>query len=81
MRANGEIEFDGGFQNESETVQQILGVKLAHDVSEDLELSLAVGQSKDESDDSKDGVPQSRFDTKRDSATLQSNLMLSNTPR
>ena len=49
-----------------------------HEVSSSWSLSLLVGQSKDESDDFSNGVFQSRVNTKRNSAGIQSDLLLNN---
>ena len=75
LRTDGNVKYDGYF-NESETVQQVAGVKLSHELNTDWSLSLLVGQSKDESDDYSDGIYLSKVNTKRNSVTLQSDQLI-----
>ncbi len=75
FRSDGNIKYDG-YYNESETVQQVAGVKLSHELSNVWGLSLLIGQSKDESDDYSNGTFLSRVNTKRNSATLQSDQLI-----
>lgn len=70
LRTEGDNDFDGGFQNQSEFVQQVLNAKLIGDVSDSLNLSFTVGQSRDESDNFLNGVFTGNFDTKRDTASF-----------
>jgi len=77
LRSDASIQYDG-FYNQSETIQQVSGIKLAHEVSSSWNLALLVGQSKDESDDYSNGVFLAQVNTSRDTATLQSDLLLNN---
>jgi vitamin B12 transporter len=70
LRAEGENHFDGFF-NASDTVQQVIGAKAAFTTLSDWRISLKAGRSRDELDSFSDGVFQERFDTERDSLTLQ----------
>ncbi len=74
LRAKGDNEFDGTFVNESESVQHVIGGRLVALPSERWQMTLAGGQSRDESDNFKNGVLMSRFDTQRDSAAWQNDL-------
>ncbi|MCB1905057.1 MAG: TonB-dependent vitamin B12 receptor [Gammaproteobacteria bacterium] len=77
LRSSADSDFDGGFQNESETAQQVLGASLSFSPIDLWRISLTAGQSRDESDYYKDGAFVSRFDTKRDTLTLQNDLTIS----
>lgn len=76
LRASGDTEFDGGFVNESESVQQVVGGTLHFSPLDIWQITLAAGQSRDESDNFKDGVFQSRFDTERDTITFQNDFAI-----
>lgn len=79
LRANGDNEFDGGYVNAAESVQQVLGGTLRYAPTDRWQTTLAAGQSRDESDNFKDGSFQSRFDTERDSLSWQNDVTLSDT--
>ena len=76
LRATGDTEFDGGFVNESESVQQVLGGTIRFSPSDSWQLTLVAGRSRDESDNFKDGTFQSRFDTERDTISVQNDLFI-----
>jgi vitamin B12 transporter len=76
LRAKGKNDFDGNFVNESESVQQVSGGTLRFSPVEIWQMTLAAGRSRDESDDFKDGVFKSRFNTQRDTLSLQNDLTL-----
>ena len=65
LRAEGENRFDGGFVNESRSVQQVVGSRLRFAPTAPWHVTLAAGQSRDESDNFKDGIFKSRFDFQR----------------
>lgn len=77
MRANGELEFDSSTQDESETVQEVIGGKVTHDTNEKWRISVLLSQYKDESDDFNDGIFASTFNTKRNAVTVQNDFLLS----
>lgn len=79
LRTDGDTEFDGSFQNESDTIQQVAGAKLRYAVADIWDLSLHVGRNRDESNNLHDGVFSSRFDTQRDSASLQNDISIGDT--
>ena len=74
LRAEGSNEYDGGFSNQADVVQQAVGARLRYAPSKRVALTLDVARSVDESDDYKDGRFVSRFDTHRDLASLQADI-------
>jgi len=74
FRIEGHNEYDGSFANESDVVQQVAGARLRYAPSKRVAITLNAGRSVDESDDYKDGVFGSRFDTHRDLGSLQADL-------
>ncbi len=76
LRAEGENQFDGNFVNESKSVQQVVGSRLRFSPSAAWHMTLAAGQGRDDSDNFKDGVFKSRFNTTRDTASLQNDVTL-----
>jgi vitamin B12 transporter len=76
LRATGDTEFDGGFVNESESVQQVAGGTLRFSPLDAWQIMLAAGQSRDESDNFKDDTFKSRFDTERDTLSFQNDLSI-----
>jgi vitamin B12 transporter len=76
LRAQGDNEFDGNFQNQSESVQQVIGAGVAHRFNEAWRVKLSAGQGRDESDNFKDGVYSSTFNTRRNNASLQNDFSL-----
>nr|VFK79480.1 MAG: vitamin B12 transporter [Candidatus Kentron sp. SD] len=74
MRARNDTEFDGSFQNESESVQQVLGGTLRYSPMDPWQLTLSAGQSRDDLDSFKDGVFKDRFDTTRHTFLLQNDF-------
>jgi len=76
MRSEGENEFDGGYSDYSETLQQVVGATLAWQAGERTRLALTAGRNVDASDQFKDGLATGWFSTHRDSATLQADLEL-----
>lgn len=78
LRAKGETEFDGSATNASKSVQQVVGGRLRLPAAP-WQVTLAAGQSRDESDNFKDGVFQSDFNTRRDTASLQNDFTLGQT--
>jgi vitamin B12 transporter len=76
LRASSNTEFDGDFVNESESIQQVIGGTIRFSPIEIWQLTLAAGRSRDESDNFKDGTFVTRFDTERDTASLQNDLYI-----
>lgn len=67
-------EFDGGFQNESKTVQQLIGAGFKFSLGEKWQVALDTGRSWDLSDYFLNGLFVTRFDTVRDSFSLKSEI-------
>lgn len=76
LRTEGESEFDGTFQNQSETMQQVLGARLNLHALEAWSMTFQAGRSQDESDNFKDGVFSSTFDTERDTLSWQNDVQI-----
>lgn len=74
LRAEGSNEYDGGFSNQADVVQQAGGARIRYAPDKRLALTLDVARSVDESDDYKDGAFVSRFDTHRHLASLQADI-------
>jgi len=77
-RTEGSTEFDGNFQNEGDSVQQIIGGSLKFSPTANWYSTLTIGRSSDESDNFKDGIYSSTFDTERDSISWQNDITLYN---
>jgi vitamin B12 transporter len=76
LRAESESFFDGGFVNESENMQQVLGASASFAPHEIWRALLAGGRSWDYSDNFLNGVKRSRFDSKRDTLSLQNDFTI-----
>ncbi|HHM06180.1 MAG TPA: TonB-dependent vitamin B12 receptor [Gammaproteobacteria bacterium] len=76
LHAVGDNEFDGGFVNESEFTQQVLGGTLRFSPGDIWQATLAVGRSRDESDNFKDGAFQSRFESERYTLSFQNDISI-----
>lgn len=76
LRAEGQNDYDGSFVNYSETVQQVIGGKLAWKPSETVNVQLSAGRNVDSSDNFLGSLPSGFFKTDRDSATLQADFNL-----
>ncbi|MDD9811404.1 MAG: TonB-dependent receptor [Gammaproteobacteria bacterium] len=76
FNSDSETEFDGGRQNESETVTRVAAAKATLRLTEWWRSSLQIGESKDESDNFKDGVYSSTFNSTRAQVDWQNNFRL-----
>ncbi|MGK0673869.1 MAG: TonB-dependent vitamin B12 receptor [Halothiobacillaceae bacterium] len=76
LQSQGKSFFDGSIQNEAETTTEVLGGKLNLIALQNWRMSFQLGQSKDLSDNFKNGVYRSTFDTKRESASWQNDIGL-----
>lgn len=79
LRSDGDVDYDGGFQNQSDNLQQAIGGRLETPVSAVWLMVLGAGRSSDESDNFKDGTFSSRFNTRRDVVSLQNDVTLTPT--
>ena len=73
LRSQSDNEFDDSTTSErsGDGVQQVIGGKLTYQASDDLDVSLQLSESRDESDDITDGAVTSTFDTRRRTVDLQ----------
>lgn len=76
LRADGEADFDGSFQNSGESTQQVLGARLSTALTDNWQSSLQLGRSWDDTDSFLNGVFSSRFDTVRDNVSWQNDVAL-----
>lgn len=74
LRTESDIFFDGGFVNEGETMQQVLGGSAKFNPHDIWRATLSGGRSWDYSDNFLNGVKRSRFDGKRDTLSLQNDI-------
>lgn len=77
LRSEGNNKSDG-YPNESSTVQQALGGKVHLSPSQAWQMTLAAGQSRDESDSFKDSSFTGSINTRRDTATWQNDITVGN---
>ncbi|MGK2872190.1 MAG: TonB-dependent vitamin B12 receptor [Alphaproteobacteria bacterium] len=76
LRVESESFYDGSFVNESDVMQQVLGGTVSFAPHETWQAALAGGRSWDYSDNFLNGVKKSRFDSKRDTLSLQNDFTL-----
>jgi len=76
LQAQGSNDYDGAFGNQGEFVQQAVSGKLRQTLGNQAVLTAQLGQSKDESDNFKDGDFKSRFNTTRTTATVQADVQI-----
>lgn len=75
LKAVSDNDYDGDYQNGSHNVQEALGATLKLGDG-GLRGELTAGRSEDKSDNAKDGVHASRFDTRRDTLSAQAEAAL-----
>ncbi|PJJ95955.1 TonB-dependent vitamin B12 receptor [Lysobacteraceae bacterium NML03-0222] len=68
--------YDGSFVNEAEGRQQALGAQLRYQLNENFSLTLSAGRSADHSENYKNGIWKSTFNTDRSQAGLQADWNL-----
>ena len=71
LLARTRTHYDGGFVNEAEGRQQALGAQLRYQLNENFSLALSAGRSADHSENYKNGIWKSTFNTDRSQAGLQ----------
>lgn len=76
LRTTGDSEFDGSFVNQAKSAQQITGAKFRFPPINDWRTSVAIGRSLDKSNNLKDGISQSRFETERDTFSFQNDITI-----
>lgn len=76
LRSNSESDFDGSSQDNSDSEQRIIGLNGVLQLTNDSDLSLSYSQTEDKSDSFIGGIYASTFDTIRENASLQTNIVL-----
>ena len=76
MRSEGEVEYDGGFVNESDTRFQVVGGSLSFNPADFWQVTLAGGSNWDESRNFKDGVFSNDFNSRRDTYSIQNDTFI-----
>ena len=76
LRVSGENEYDGSFVDNSDIVQQVVGAQLKWQAGERVAVQFAAGSNKDESENFLGSTPTGAFATRRDSASVQSDITL-----
>lgn len=76
LRTTGDTQYDGMSSNESKTAQDVVGASSNMNILPAWFARFQLGQSRDNSDNYLNGVYQSRFNTRRDSASWQNNFSL-----
>ena len=76
LRAEGRNAYDGSFVNESLYREQVVGGKVHLLLSDSVNFNLVAGSSQDYSDNFRNGVFVSKFDTQRDNYTAQADIGL-----
>lgn len=79
LRTKGHTEFDGGYQNQADSVQQVMGASLRYTPNETWQTQLTAGRSKDESENFLNGAFASRYATTRDALSWQNDITLTET--
>jgi vitamin B12 transporter len=76
LYVSGHSDYDGGFVDSSDIAQQAAGAKLKWKAHDRIDLGLGIGSNKDGSDNFIDGVANGYFVSRRDSASLQADIDL-----
>lgn len=74
LRTQGRSDYDGTYVNHSETEQQVLGTAWTLTPADYLKTTIRLAESEDKSKNYLDALYRSRFDTRRDMASVQSDL-------
>jgi vitamin B12 transporter len=74
LRATGHNDYDGDYVDNSDIVQQVVGGSVRWKASEAVQLRLSAGRNTDVSDNYIGNTFANRFDTTRDSASLQGDV-------
>ena len=76
LHASGHNEYDGGFVDNSDIVQQVVGAQLRWKANDRFDLRVDVGSNKDESDNFLGAAPKGYFGSRRDSVSVQADIAL-----
>ncbi len=74
LHSDGTTRFDGNTSNKSKLIQQVIGGTARYSPMDMWQISLIVGRSRQDSDNFKDAVFSSRFNTRRDTISFQNDL-------
>lgn len=74
LSTQGKVRYDGTFVNESESAQQVIGGRVAFSPVALWRMAIAVGNSRDDSDNFLNAAFKSRFNTARDTASFQNDI-------
>ncbi len=74
LHSDGITKFDGNFVNKSKLIQQVIGGTARYSLTDMWQVSLIAGRSREDSDNFKNDAFQSRFNTRRDTISLQNDL-------
>ncbi len=78
LRVQGETDYDSSGHNHLTFSQQVLGANTSYLVNDSWDLTVSVGESRDEQDNSGNReLPSESYNTKRTTAAWQNNLLLS----
>ena len=75
LHIDSEVEFDSSFENERESINQVLGAKLEIAASDVWSMDLLAAKTKDYSDNFLDGTYSSSFNTDRNQFTFQNDIL------
>ncbi len=75
LHIDSEVDFDGSFENERESINQVLGAKLEVAASDIWSMDLLFAKTKDHSDNFLDGAFNSSFNTDRNQFTFQNDIL------
>lgn len=76
LRSESDNEFDGTFQNEGESTQEVYGGRLKFSPLSAWDVSLSAGLARDDSENFLDGVFASRFETERETLAWQNDFQV-----
>lgn len=76
LYATGDNEYDGSYQNQGQFVQQVIGGQAKYKATDFWTMTFKAGQSRDRSQNYKDDVLVSAFNTERFSLTAQNDFTL-----
>ena len=76
LHSDNKTEYDGDFQNKTETVQQVAGLSASFSLTDIWWLKIVAGLSIDDSENFNDGAFANRYDTTRKSLSLQNDIFL-----
>ncbi len=79
LRSKSESEFDGSFVNESDSIQQIIGLNGRLTVNDFWQINGLIGHSTDDAENFKDSVFRTRFRTRKWNFSLQNDFAISST--